>query len=198
MNAGVAFQFFNNAPHEATALVGLNATFGHTGRLAVGAPDFTTLSPTLAFGKGFGDLPSSLPWPRPIAVTGNFSLDLPTKGTSAGIPNANTGTYGFAFQYSLEYLQHQVMDVGLKPPFDRLIPLVEVSFTTGLDHGQAGQTVGTVQPGVIWAGKYVQIGAEAIIPATRATGRGFGGVVQLHFYLDDIFPDSFGRPIFGN
>jgi hypothetical protein len=24
---------------------------------------------------------------------------------------------------------------------------------------------------------------------------GYGGVVQLHFYLDDIFPRSIGRPI---
>jgi len=44
----------------------------------------------------------------------------------------------------------------------------------------------------------VQIGAEAIIPATRNTGHGFGGVVQLHFYLDDIFPGTISRPIVGN
>ena len=87
---------------------------------------------------------------------------------------------------------------GCRPPFDRLIPLVEVSFSTALDRGQGGQTIGTVQPGVIWAGQYVQIGAEAIIPTTRLAGRGFGGVVQFHFYLDDIFPNSIGRPLFGD
>jgi hypothetical protein len=43
----------------------------------------------------------------------------------------------------------------------------------------------------------VQIVVEAIIPATRQTGHGYGGLVQLHFYLDDIFPNSFGQPIFG-
>ena len=199
LHAGVAYQFFKSAAHEATALVGLNATFGHTGRVqALGAPDFTTLSTVVGFGKGFGDLPASLPWLRPIAVTGNLGVDFPTKSASAGSPNPNNVNYGFAFQYSLEYLQHQVKDVGLKPPFDRLIPLVEVGFTTALNRGQAGQTVGTVQPGIIWAGKYFQIAAEAIIPVTRATGRGFGGVVQLHFYLDDIFPGSLGRPLFGN
>jgi len=73
-----------------------------------------------------------------------------------------------------------------------------VAFTTGLNRGAGGQTVGTVQPGVIWAGQYFQIGAEAIIPTTRLTGRGFGGVVQLNFYLDDLFPGSIGRPLFGN
>jgi hypothetical protein len=60
-----------------------------------------------------------------------------------------------------------------------------------------GQTVGTVRPGIIWAGQHVQIGAEAIIPVNRASGHGFGGMVQLHFYLDDIFPNSLGRPVFG-
>ena len=82
--------------------------------------------------------------------------------------------------------------------FKQLIPLVEVSYTTALNRGQGGQTVGTIQPGIIWAGQYMQIGAEMIIPVNRASGHGFGGLVQLHFYLDDIFPNSFGRPLFGN
>jgi hypothetical protein len=64
------------------------------------------------------------------------------------------------------------------------------------NRGLGGQTVGTIQPGIIWAGLYMQIGAEAIIPASRLTGHGYGGVVQLHFYLDDLFPNSIGRPLF--
>ena len=40
-----------------------------------------------------------------------------------------------------------------------------------------------------------QFGAEAIIPANRFTGHGYGGVFQLHFYLDDLLPRSIGRPI---
>jgi hypothetical protein len=198
LQGGIQYQFFKNPEHEATALFGLNATFGHTGRVsALGEPDFTTLSPTVNFGKGFGDLPESLPWLRPIAVTGNLGFDFPLKTESAGNPNPNNVNYGFAFEYSLEYLQHHVKDIGLTAPFDRLIPLVEISFSTAINRGAGGQTVGTIQPGVIWAGQYVQIGAEAIIPATRLTGRGYGGVVQLHFYLDDIFPDTIGRPLFG-
>ena len=197
-HAGLDYQLFRDGPREAIGLVGLHASFGHTGRIAVGAPDFTTLSPTVAFGKGFGDLPQSLSWLRPIAVTGNMSVDFPTKTISADTTNPNNFNYGFAFEYSLEYLQRQVRDVGLRPPFNRMIPLVEVAFTTGLNRGAGGQTVGTVQPGIIWAGQFVQVGAEVILPATRSTGRGFGGVVQLHFYLDDLFPGSIGRPIFGN
>jgi hypothetical protein len=29
----------------------------------------------------------------------------------------------------------------------------------------------------------------------RLTGHGYGGVVQFHFYLDDIFPRSIGKPV---
>jgi hypothetical protein len=197
LETGAQYQLFVNGPHEAIGLVGLNATWAHTGRQAVGAPDFTTLSPTFNFGKGFGDLPESLPWLRPFAITGNLGVDFPTKTQSAGTPNPNFFNFGFAFEYSLEFLQHHVMDVGLNPPFDRLIPLVEVSFSTALNRGSGGQTTGTIQPGFIWAGQYFQVGAEAIIPGSRITGHGYGGVVQLHFYLDDLFPNSIGRPLFG-
>ncbi|HWD59369.1 MAG TPA: hypothetical protein VG308_13870 [Stellaceae bacterium] len=193
------WQFFTNAPHEATAMAGLSSSWAHTGRVqALGADDFTTLSPLVDFGKGFGDLPDSLKWVRPFAVTGNFSVDFPTKTESAGNPNPNNFNYGFAFEYSLPYLQQNVKDIGLGEPFKSMIPLVEVSYSTALNRGQGGQTIGTVQPGVIWSGQYFQIGAEAIIPATRQTGNGYGAIVQFHLYLDDIFPNSFGRPLFGD
>jgi hypothetical protein len=193
------YQFFKDAAHEATALAGLGASWGHTGRVAaLGADSFTTLSPSVAFGKGFGDLADELSWLRPFAVTGNLSVDFPLKSATDGDPNPNIFNYGFAFEYSLEYLQHHVKDLGLPAPFDRMIPLVEVSYSTALNRGHGGQTIGTVQPGIIWSGQYFQIGAEAIIPVNHASGHGFGAVVQLHFYLDDIFPNSLGRPIFEN
>jgi hypothetical protein len=190
------YQLFVNGPHEAIGLAGLNVTWAHTGRVqALGAPDFTTLSPTFNFGKGLGDLPRSLPYLRPIAITGNLGFDFPTKAESAGVPNPNAFNYGFAVEYSFPYLQCCVKDIGLRSPFNGLIPLVEVFFSTPINRLPANQTIGTVQPGVIWAGPYFQIGAEAILPANRLTGHGFGGVFQLHFYLDDLFPRSIGRPI---
>jgi hypothetical protein len=180
-------------------MIGVNSSWAHTGRVqALGADDFTTVSPLLDFGKGFGDLPDSLPWIRPFAITGNLSVDFPTKTESAGTPNPNNFNYGFAFEYSLPYLEQNVKDIGLRPPFSQMIPLVEVAYSTALNRGQGGQTIGTVQPGIIWSGQYFQISAEAIIPATRQTGNGYGGLVQLHFYLDDIFPNSFGKPLFGD
>jgi len=119
-HAGLDYQLFRDGPREAIGLVGLHASFGHTGRIAVGAPDFTTLSPTVAFGKGFGDLPQSLSWLRPIAITGNMSVDFPTKTTSADTINPNNFNYGFAFEYSLEYLQRQRLHwMGLETCYRR-------------------------------------------------------------------------------
>ena len=195
LRTGAQYQLFIDGSHQALGLLGLNVTWGHTGRAAVGAPDFTTLSPTFNFGKGFGDIPRSLTYLRPFAITGNLGFDFPTQATTAGVPNPNNFAYGFAFEYSFPYMECCVKDIGVRPPFSQLIPLVEVSFTTPISRAPANQTMGTIQPGIIWAGPYFQIGAEAIIPANRFTGHGYGGVVQLHFYLDDIFPRSIGRPV---
>ncbi len=65
-------------------------------------------------------------------------------------------------------------------------------------HGSGIGTTGTVTPGVIWIGKYFQVGLEAIIPINRASGTGVGVLAQLHFYLDDLFPNSIGKPLFGS
>jgi hypothetical protein len=35
-----------------------------------------------------------------------------------------------------------------------------------------------------------------MVPMTGASGHGVGVIGQLDFYLDDIFPDSLGRPFF--
>ena len=43
----------------------------------------------------------------------------------------------------------------------------------------------------------MQFGVEAIIPATKASGKNVGIIAQLHFYLDDLFPNSIGRPLLG-
>ena len=121
LQTGLQYQLFIDPASETMALAGLNITWAHTGRVnAVGADDFTTVSPTFDFGKGFGDLPDSMKWLKPIAVTGNLSIDFPTKTESAGNnANPNNFNYGFAFEYSLEYLQHHVQDVGLSAPFDQ-------------------------------------------------------------------------------
>jgi hypothetical protein len=74
--------------------------------------------------------------------------------------------------------------------------VVEFALETPLERG--GVTTGTVNPGLIWAGQYFQLGAEAIIPLNSSSGHVVGFKAQLHFFIDDLFPASLGRPIFGN
>jgi hypothetical protein len=39
---------------------------------------------------------------------------------------------------------------------------------------------------------------EAIIPINRASGDGIGVIGNLHFFLEDIFPNSVGKPLFAS
>ncbi len=197
LETGQQYQLFIDAEHESMGLIGLEETWGHTGGKALGQPDFTTLSPTFDFGKGMGDLPDSMRYLRPLAVTGNISVDFPTKASSDGSPNPNVFNFGLAIEYSLVHLQSQVEDLGLPPPFNRMIPLVEITSGTPFNRDVPHSTTGVIAPGVIWSGRYFQVGAEAIFPYGSGQGHGVGAVVQLHFYLDDMFPDTIGKPLFG-
>ena len=66
-----------------------------------------------------------------------------------------------------------------------------MALTNNLGHA----TTGLVAPGIIWAGQYFQIGAEALVPYGEGQGHGIGGIVQFHLFLDDLFPNSIGRPL---
>ena len=94
--------------------------------------------------------------------------------------------------YSLPYLQSFVKDIGLPTIIKQLIPLVEIDINNPLDRGFAGKTTGTVNPGIIWAGKYFQLGLEAVVPINERTGKNVGVRGQIHFFLDDIFPNTLG------
>jgi hypothetical protein len=42
-----------------------------------------------------------------------------------------------------------------------------------------------------------QFAVEALIPINAASGHGVGVIANLDLFMDDIFPDTLGRPIFG-
>jgi hypothetical protein len=42
----------------------------------------------------------------------------------------------------------------------------------------------------------MQLGLEAVLPVNSRTGGGKGVLFQVHFFLDDLFPQSIGRPVF--
>lgn len=58
-----------------------------------------------------------------------------------------------------------------------------------------GQTIGTINPGLIWVNRYGQFGIEAQIPVNSASGSHVGVLVQAHVFLDDIAPRTLGKPL---
>ena len=205
------YQLLKNGVHEAIVSIGLGVEVGGTGGRSVGADSFSTWTPGIFFGKGFGDLPTELAFLKPFALTGQIGIAIPTSASTRSVTvDAQTGEreieierhpdvieWGFALEYSVIYLQSQVKDIGLRAPFDRLIPLVEFAFESPVNRGAQGQTTGTINPGIIWAGKYFQFGVEAVVPINERTGNNVGVIAQLHFFIDDLFPHSLGRPLFG-
>jgi hypothetical protein len=91
----------------------------------------------------------------------------------------------------LQYLQSFVRDIGLPAPLSRMVPLVELALETPLTRVKTRETTGTVNPGIIWFGRYVQLGIEALVPINRASGKNVGVIGQVHFYLDDLWPQVF-------
>ncbi|EIF31095.1 hypothetical protein BCh11DRAFT_06611 [Burkholderia sp. Ch1-1] len=182
---GLKYLLYVNDAHEFMTSIGVDAELGGTGSRAI-ADNFSTISPTIYAGKGMGDLPDSLAYLRPLAITGEAG---PALTTGAGQPDAFN--YGFTVQYSLPYLQQHVRDVGLPQPFANLIPLVEIPLSRS-----QGQTTGTVNPGFIWINRYGQFGVEAQVPINRASGSHVGILVQAHIFFDDVAPTTIGKPLF--
>ena len=201
--AGFKYTFYQDDAHEAIMSAGVDWDIGGTGARRVGAESFSTITPALFFGKGFGDLPASMKFLRPMAVTGLVGYGIPTRSSTTSVGdegdieterNPHTLEWGFSIQYSLPYLQAFVEDVGLKAPFNRMIPVVEFAMSTALDRGASG-TTGTVNPGIIWAGQDIQLAVEAVIPVNHRSGNSVGVLAQLHFFLDDLFPQTLGKPL---
>jgi hypothetical protein len=207
------YRVFKNAEHEFVLSAGLSIEWGGTGSASVGADPFNTYTPTIFFGKGLGDLPDTLSWLRPVAITGVVGYAIPERNstTTFGVdPDTGAQTidtefhpqvlnWGGSIQYSMPYLKSAVMDLGLPEFINHLIPLVEANLQTPVANTLTSRTLttGTIQPGVIWTGTYFQVGVEALIPINRQSGSNVGVIAQLHYYLDDIDPHGIGKPLFG-
>lgn len=177
-----------DAENESVWSYGLNVELGGTSSHGVGE-DFDVYSPTLFFGKGFGNFSSG--FLRPMAVTGALAVDLPARGNQP----RNFAT-SFSFQYNLSYMSSFVKDIGLPSVLRNSLFLIEVPISTCLDQGCGGDVTGTVNPGILLFNDTGQITVEAPIPINNKTGNSIGVLLQLHLYLDDIFPHSLGKPIF--
>lgn len=176
--------------HEVIASIGL----------AVAPPVFPTsgtywnLGPTLAFAKGFGDLPDAVGALRPFMLQGDIDGDIPVgNGSSDGATDVN---FKLALAYSLPYLQQEVQYLGIPAPLSQLMPQVEIDLDQPIAGPGGTLFNGRVLPGVMWVGNYAELGVAAVLPLNDQSG-GFGAMAILDIFLDDVFPFSYGRPLLG-
>ncbi|MBF0506562.1 MAG: hypothetical protein HQL09_06985 [Nitrospirae bacterium] len=204
LDLGAKWQFLTDPKHEMILSVGTDVEIGGTGAHQV-SDSFSHINPTFFFGKGLGDLPESVKYIRPFAITGAIGTSFPTRsknvifnddGSTDIQRNSTTLNWGFTVQYSLMYLQSFVKDIGLGAPFNRMIIVTEFPMQTNLSRDNKGLTTGTVNPGVVWAGKFMELGIAAQIPVNSQTGKNVGVLGLIHFFVDDLFPKSIGGPIF--
>ena len=196
------YQLLKDGSHEFAMLLGLIVDWGSTGAVNSGiATPWSVLTPTFYFGKGFGDLPEQAGWLRAFAVTGEVGYQIPSRSFDdvAGVPTPQVLAWSGSIQYSMPYLKSEIQDLQLPDLINPLIPIVEFQMSTPVanNEGNSFVTTGTINPGVIWVGTYFQVGLEAQIPVNGASGHGIGVVGQLHLYLDDMFPNTIGRPLLG-
>jgi hypothetical protein len=103
--------------------------------------------------------------------------------------------WGFSIQYSTLYLTSRFNGGPPKDePLNQLVPLVEFK----LDSPRGQYTAATMNPGFAYVAVSWQVAAEAIIPLNRAGGNGTGFRAQLLFFLDDLIPSVFGKPLLSN
>ena len=195
--AELQYEAVLDPPHEFLMSFGLDQEIGGTGNPQVGSFQQSATQPSVTFGKGFGDLP--IGYLRPLAVTGFAGFQFAEgnrPNTAAGRPNVVN--LGLSVQYSIPYLVSKVANPDLPPVLRGMTPIVEVLLSTpaGSRYGQSTTLV--VAPGLSFSqGSGWEFAAEALIPATRATGTGAGVIAQLVVQLDYLLPSSLlGRPLF--
>lgn len=183
------YAVLRNPVHEAIVSTTLSVT-PPWGSREVDEDNKTAIAPGLLFGKGLGDLPDSFGFLRPLAIAGAVSLETLVGTTDPNEPTS-TLTYGLIMEYSIPYLQSFVKDVGIPKPFSRMFPIVEFSFSTPVNGPSGRQTQIFANPGILWTGKYVELGVEAKVPLNDFTGHNVGVIGLIHLFLDDIAPGVF-------
>ena len=206
IEVGTKYVFYQNPDWEFIVSGGVNVEIGKTGSAATSSlpsDQFTTVTPSLYVGKGLGDAPAD--WLRPFAVTGQVGYTIPTviHDPLDGSQVPNFVIYGGSIQYSLLYRNSFVEEVPSL--FRKLIPTFEGVFSTPVANTgmsdpasfSVHDTTGVVGPSIYYIGTYFEIGVMAQIPINRASGKHPGVMAILDFFLDDIAPNSLGKPLFG-
>jgi len=176
-------------PHEFLFTLGLDREFGDTGARRVGASPSGATTPQVFFGKGLGDL--DIGYLRPVAITGFAGYQ-----AADSRPRPDQAVGGLTLEYSIPYLQSKVQSLDLPEAVGHMTPMTEFLFSTPSGRSFGARTTALFAPGISYAGEGWELGVEALLPASRATGRGVGVTAQLHLALDFLAPDTIGHPLF--
>jgi hypothetical protein len=210
LEAGLKYKVYVNPEHEFMLSLGVSREFARTGAIgATGAAldndDTSSTTPTIFWGKGFGDLP--IGFLRPLALTGTLGytfadtkLKVIGADPDSGDPLFNNGisnqwSGGLSLQYSMRYLQTQVKDLGLPEFVNRLTPVAEVAWSSPASKPNQSSTQFLFGVGVNYTADSYALSVEALIPGNRQSGSHVGVIAQFHLYFDDLFPNSLGKPI---
>jgi hypothetical protein len=194
--------------HEFMFSLGVIRELGGTGSARAGADTYGYTAPAIYVGKGFGDLPT--PALRPLAITGELYHTWSDRGlafnnvtnpltavTTARSNGASSDSWfgAFSFQYSLLYVREHMEEVELPPWLSGLIPLVEFNWVSPSKKPTNVQTAWRAAPGVIYEGHGYELAVEALVPLDRSAGTNLGVIAQVYIFIDDLYPNSFGRPV---
>ena len=181
----LTYAMFRSPEHEFIASTALGFKPGIT---TDEGTDDQSIHTAFLFGKGLGDLPDRLSYFRPFAFTGSIGLAMPIGERNPSVNNGDTGMleYGLVMEYSIPYLQSFVKDIGIPRPFRKMFPIIEITYQHPIGGQDAEKGTGSFNPGIIWAGKYVELGIEAKIPLNDEAADGVGVAGLIHLFLDDI------------
>jgi hypothetical protein len=199
---GLKAQIYENDPLETLVAASLNWGIGGLGNPLLHDTPYDVVTPGVTFGQGFGALPDRLAWLRPFGITGAISVDFPTSPTShipppaRALGNPTIVHTGIALEFSTLYLTDRFTGGPPdKEPLNQWVPMVEFQFDTPLNGGYGTKTAATANPGVSYVFETYQISIEAIVPMNRRGGSSLGVRAGAVFFLDDLIPSLFGKPL---
>jgi len=195
--AEAKYEAFKSIPHEAMLSFGLTREFGGTGAERVGAEAIGMTTPALLAAKGFGDLPDSLRYLRPVTLGANLGYRFADTQARGDDHFPNIVEFAVSLQYSLPYLQGNVEYVGLPPLVGRISPIVEFTYSAPAGTAFDVRPAGLVAPGFVYTQDGVDLSLEALLPVNHYSGVGAGAIAKLHIPLDRVAA-TLGKPLFGD
>ncbi|MGO9720025.1 MAG: hypothetical protein ACLPIG_14535 [Methylocella sp.] len=201
-------QVMVNNEHEFVVSLAVAEEWGATGTAGLDN-QYTTITPKALIGKGFGDLQTELL--RPIAITGEIQYIVPTVPNvyANGILSQQTPTtvvYGATLQYSLQYMNAYVHEIDGPEILRHLVVDLEANFSTPVSNigpsvinsvPGTHETTGVVGPGLYYLAHDYELGIYGAFPINQGSGKHPGVFAIVDFFLDDLFPNTLGKPIFG-